>query len=203
MADILIAAGSEMQPAPAGQVTLFIDTDNNNILSYIDSAGVIKIYNSGNPSDLEECCSCEIAKMWTKAVTCALQNGTLDATEFGTIISQGLVVEATESTDPETGVKTCKVEIGPKSYFTAVPIAIAGTPPLVEGLKVGLTRQVVWIVYPIGSNQAVTFASANPSIATVSSSGLITGVGAGSTTVTITSVANPAVFTVVNVAVVP
>jgi len=47
MADILILAGSQMVPAPTGQVTLFINTENNNILSYIDEDGVIKIYNSG------------------------------------------------------------------------------------------------------------------------------------------------------------
>ena len=200
MADILIAAGSSMQPAPAGQVVLFIDTENNNILSYIDSAGTIKIYNAGDSSELEECCSCVIAKQWIDRVTCALQSGMLDATEFGTLISQGLIVEATETVDPATGAKTCKVEVGPKNYISNIlPIAIVPNPSIIEGLKVDVTKQIIWICYPNGSNQAVTFLSSNPSIATVSSTGLVTGVAIGSCTVTIRSVANPSVFTIVSV----
>lgn len=181
MADILIAAGSGMQPAPAGQVTLFIDTENNNILSYIDSAGVIKIYNSGNPSDLEECCSCEIAKMWTKAVTCALQNGMLAADEFGTIINQGMSVTSTETTDPDTGVKTCTVNVGPQNTVPVVSVTITGEPE--RGILIGKTAQLVAVVLPATAPQGVIWISSNPLRAVVTQSGLVIGVAAGAVTI--------------------
>jgi len=181
MADILIAAGSGMQPAPAGQVTLFIDTDNNNILSYIDSAGVIKIYNSGNPSDLEECCSCEIAKMWTKAVTCALQSGMLAADEFGTIINQGMSVTSTETTDPDTGVKTCTVNVGPQNTVPVVSVTITGETE--RGINIGETLQLTATVLPATAPQGVVWISSNPLRAVVTQSGLVIGVAAGAVTI--------------------
>lgn len=181
MADILIAAGSGMQSAPAGQVTLFIDTDNNNILSYIDSAGVIKIYNSGNPSDLEECCSCEIAKMWTKAVTCALQSGMLAADEFGTIINQGMSVTSTETTDPDTGVKTCTVNVGPQNTVPVVSVTITGETE--RAINIGETLQLTATVLPATAPQGVVWISSNPLRAVVTQSGLVIGVAAGAVTI--------------------
>lgn len=199
MADILIAAGSGMQPAPAGQVTLFIDTDNNNILSYIDSAGVIKIYNSGNPSDLEECCSCEIAKMWTKAVTCALQSGMLAADEFGTIINQGMSVTSTETTDPLTGVKTCTVNVGPQNTVPVISVTITGNPE--RPLAIGATEQLVVNVLPATAPQGVIWVSSNPTRAVVSQSGLVVGVSAGSATIYAYSQADGTKFDLVTVTV--
>jgi hypothetical protein len=191
--DILIAAGSGMQPAPAGQVTLFIDTDNSNILSFIDSAGVIKLYNSGNSSELEECCSCEIAKAWINAVTCAMKSGKLDATEFGVIMAQGLTVTNVESTDPVTGAKTCTVNIGPKVVDT---IAVTGI--VVSGdntVATGFTRQYTAAITPVtATNQALLWVSSNPAIATVNAVGLITGVSAGTCTIFAYSQSNPSVF---------
>jgi uncharacterized protein YjdB len=199
MADILIAAGSGMQPAPAGQVTLFIDTDNNNILSYIDSAGVIKIYNSGNPSDLEECCSCEIAKMWTKAVTCALQSGMLAADEFGTIINQGMSVTSTETTDPDTGVKTCTVNVGPQNTVPVASVTITGESE--RAINVGETLQLVATVLPATAPQGVIWVSSNPTRAVVSQSGLVVGVSAGSVTIYAYSQADGTKFDLVTVTV--
>jgi len=199
MADILIAAGSGMQPAPAGQVTLFIDTDNNNILSYIDSAGVIKIYNSGNPSDLEECCSCEIAKMWTKAVTCALQSGMLAADEFGTIINQGMTVTSTETTDPDTGVKTCTVNVGPQNTVPVASVTITGESE--RAINVGETLQLVATVLPATAPQGVIWVSSNPTRAVVSQSGLVVGVSAGSVTIYAYSQADGTKFDLVTVTV--
>jgi len=199
MADILIAAGSGMQPAPAGQVTLFIDTDNNNILSYIDSAGVIKIYNSGNPSDLEECCSCEIAKMWIKAVTCALQNGMLAADEFGTIINQGMIVTSTETTDPDTGVKTCTVNVGPQNTVPVTSVTIAGERE--RSINVGETLQLVATVLPATAPQGVIWVSSNPTKALVSQSGLVVGVSTGNATIFAYSQGNAAIADFVTVTV--
>lgn len=181
MADILIAAGSTMQPAPAGQVVLFIDTENNNILSYIDSAGVIKIYNAGDTSELEECCSCVIAKQWIDRVTCSLQSGKLDATEFGLIMAQGLSVVTTETTNPDTGAKTCRVDIGPKTNIPVLSVTITGESE--RALTIGQTLQLIATVLPAEAPQGVVWISSNPGKAAVTQSGLVVGISAGSVTI--------------------
>ena len=65
----------------------------------------------------------------------------------------------------------------------------------------GETAQITPTVLPADANQAVTYASANTSIATVSEDGLVTAVAAGTTTITITSVSTPEVSTTINVTV--
>ena len=67
----------------------------------------------------------------------------------------------------------------------------------------GETAQIIPTVLPADANQAVTYASANTSIATVSEDGLVTAVAAGTTTITITSVSTPEVSTTINVTVNP
>lgn len=197
MADILIAPGSTMPAAPAGEVTLFLNTENNNVLSYINDAGAIFVYNSGDTSVLEECCSCEIAKKWISAVTCALESGMLTATQFGTITNQGLIVTSTEVVDAGTGAKTCTVEIGPK---LTVEIPITATGISVEGDvykhtidNIGDTYQIPAVtIDPLTSPQGVTYYSTNVSFGTVNSTGLVTRVSAGDFLIVITSINNPA-----------
>ena len=68
-------------------------------------------------------------------------------------------------------------------------------------MMTGETAQINPTVLPADANQAVTYASANTSIATVSEDGLVTAVAAGTTTITITSVSTPEVSTTINVTV--
>ena len=68
-------------------------------------------------------------------------------------------------------------------------------------MMTGETAQITPTVLPADANQAVTYASANTSIATVSEDGLVTAVAAGTTTITITSVSTPEVSTTINVTV--
>ena len=70
-------------------------------------------------------------------------------------------------------------------------------------MMTGETAQITPTVLPADANQAVTYASANTSIATVSEDGLVTAVAAGTTTITITSVSTPEVSTTINVTVNP
>lgn len=58
-------------------------------------------------------------------------------------------------------------------------------------LAVGGTAQAAAIVSPVGSSQAVNWSSATPATATVSASGLVTGVAAGTVLITATSVSDP------------
>lgn len=82
--------------------------------------------------------------------------------------------------------------------------------PLVQGITVSptsvsvaeaATQQLTAAVSPSGAASGLVYASANPSVATVSSTGLVTGVDAGTTTVTITSAARPSVKVTVPVTV--
>ncbi len=71
-------------------------------------------------------------------------------------------------------------------------------------MMAGFSAQIDYTVLPAdATNPAVTFTSANTSVATVSASGLVTGVAAGTTTITLTSVSNPEVSTTINVEVTP
>lgn len=67
----------------------------------------------------------------------------------------------------------------------------------------GSTAQITATVVPTGAPSGFTYASMNPSVATVSSSGLVTGVNPGTTVVRVTSVSRPGVTQDVNVTVTP
>lgn len=72
------------------------------------------------------------------------------------------------------------------------PTAVTGVTvaPGTASIAVAATRQLTATVAPGGANQAVTWSSATPSVATVNSSGLVTGVAAGTSVITATSVAD-------------
>lgn len=68
-------------------------------------------------------------------------------------------------------------------------VSVVSTPATLS-VAVGATSQITSAVNPNDADQAVTYASSSPANATVSSSGVVTGVAAGSATITITSVAD-------------
>ncbi|MBT1685934.1 alpha-amylase family glycosyl hydrolase [Dawidia soli] len=70
-----------------------------------------------------------------------------------------------------------------------VPVASVAVSPTSASIKVGLTQQLTATVSPANAtNQSVTWASSNTAVATVNSSGLVTGVSTGSATITATTV---------------
>ena len=75
--------------------------------------------------------------------------------------------------------------------ISSVPVASVAVSPVAAGLTVGATTQLT--ATPEDSTgtaltgRAVTWATSNPAVATVSASGLVTGVVAGSATITATS----------------
>jgi hypothetical protein len=90
-----------------------------------------------------------------------------------------------------TGTTDCR--------FHLIELAITGPPAAVQGvsiksnsgsyLTVGNTRQLEAIITPANAgNKGVTWTSLNPEIASVDSTGLLTGVEIGSATITVTSV---------------
>ena len=72
-----------------------------------------------------------------------------------------------------------------------VPVASVSVTPATASIAVAATRQLTASALPSGAAQNVTWSSSAPSIATVSSSGLVTGVAEGSAVITATSVSDP------------
>ncbi|WP_319172816.1 phage tail tube protein [Pseudomonas aeruginosa] len=105
-----------------------------------------------------------------------------------------------------TATITAASSVAPGVTDTATVTVI----PLVQGITVsptsvsiaeGDTQQLTAAVSPTGAAPGLVYESAAPAIATVSSTGLVTGVDVGTTTVKITSAARPSVSVTVQVTV--
>ena len=107
--NVPIAAGSTLA-TPTGGRTLFINTEDGNILSWKHPDGTVTRFSEGMTAD---CCACEIAKSIADAMSCGLKNGTVTPTEYSAWILQGVNVHVQE-TDDGNGNKTCNVDIGTK-----------------------------------------------------------------------------------------
>ena len=109
-----------------------------------------------------------------------------------TVSLNGLVTGVAPGTVTVTSVSenvtgSATVTVTPPSGVNAVAVS-----PGAETIRRGWTRQLQWSVSASGgANTAVSFASQNPSVATVSPSGLITGVAAGFAAITVTAIADP------------
>jgi len=188
--DIIIAAGSTLAIPPAGYKTLFINTEDSNILSWKDSAGVVTRF--GGQDDGGDCCACDIATIQAKAWSCALESGVVTAEQYNTWIAQGVKVTETK-TDDGQGNTTCEVVIGPQTP-NIVPTAIAII-PADNTLAIAGTKQFYPQFTPLNTtNQAVVWTSSDVTKATVDATGLMTGVAAGVTTLTLYSVADMSIL---------
>lgn len=70
------------------------------------------------------------------------------------------------------------------------PVVSVTTTPATLSLAVGGTAQVSSVIDPVGADQDVVYSTSAAGTATVSPSGVVTGVAAGSATITATSVAD-------------
>jgi len=184
--DIIIAAGSTLPTPQPGYKTLFINTEDNNILSWKDSNGVVTRF--GGQSDGDDCCACDIAKIQANAWACALKSGVVTPAQYNAWILQGVKVTETK-TDDGQGNTTCEVAIGPQTPIV-VPTELAII-PADDTLSVAATLQLYPQFTPLNTtNQGVIWISSNPAIATVSPTGLVTGVALGAATIYAYSVAD-------------
>lgn len=78
----------------------------------------------------------------------------------------------------------------PSDFDEAVSVTVS---PATQSVAAGSTTQLTAVVAPSGAHQAVVWSSSAPSKATVSSTGLVTGVAAGSATITATAVSDGSV----------
>lgn len=109
--DVQIVAGSTLTPPAAGYKTLFINTEDGNILSWMDSAGTITRF-TDNDNDTTEC-ACEIAKISAQAWSCALEKGIITSAEYAALVLQGMNISVT-ATDDGAGNTSTVINIGPK-----------------------------------------------------------------------------------------
>src|SRR5206468_1460167 len=111
-------------------------------------------------------------------------------TAVATVNSSGLVTAAgagsatiTVTSEGKSGTAAITV--------TVVPVAAVTVSPASARLVVGGTRQLSAVTKDAAGNtltgRVVTWSSSNPAVATVSASGLVSGVAAGSASITATS----------------
>jgi hypothetical protein len=182
--NILIGTPASIPTPAAGSVNLFIDTTNNNILSYKDSSGNVFIYNANDTTSLEQSCTCDIAKQIVESVTCALNSGMITADQFGVIMGAGISVTTTKGTDDD-GNTFVKTVVG-TSNIPVISMTI-DTPGLTAiNLNCNPTLQLAATVLPsTASNKKVYWLSSNNAVATVDfNTGLVSAVAVGSVTIT-------------------
>lgn len=73
-----------------------------------------------------------------------------------------------------------------------VAVASVATDPASASVAIAATTQLTASAAPVGASQAVTWSSADPAIATVSASGLVTGIAVGTVDIIATSVSDSA-----------
>jgi predicted secreted protein len=75
--------------------------------------------------------------------------------------------------------------------LTPIPVVSLTVTPATATVEVGNVTNLDSAISPAAANQEVTWSSGTPSVATVNASGRVTGVLAGSATITATSVSDP------------
>lgn len=193
MADIVVGSEASIPTPAAGYATLFINTDKNNILYVKYSDGTFQPYTGGTGD-----CACDMAQSWTEAASCALKKGTITAAEYQAIMSQGYAVITNTVTDPDTGDVQTTVTAGSRD----IPIAtFAVGSPTAAVAPLGTSQIVTTFTPSNASNQTVTYVSSDDTKATVSATGLITGVAGGSAVISVIPNGNPALVKIVTVTV--
>lgn len=92
--------------------------------------------------------------------------------------------------DGQTRVYGTAVDIGVDEYGSSSDVAVTAVSvsPTAASIAVGATQQLTATITPSNAtNQTITWSSSNTGVATVNSSGLVTAVSAGTTTITVTT----------------
>lgn len=178
-ANIIVGPASSIPTPAAGEATLFVDTDNSNILSLKFSDGSVRLYSEGS---LANTVPGEIAASIIDAVNCAFKSGKITADEYGILLGTGVSVTSTTGTNIDGNTFTT-VEVGTKGV-AVTSMSIDNSP--VTLLCNGLTDQLTATVLPTNaSNKKVKWLSSNTAVAVVDiNTGLLTAIGTGSCTIT-------------------
>ena len=108
-----------------------------------------------------------------------------------TALNTGNVIITCRATDLGSGgtiiSATYAIEI---AYDGPTSIGISGDSSVLRGSTISLSATV----YPLGASQSVLWTSSNPSVATVNSSGVVSGLSTGTTTIQATSILDAGVY---------
>lgn len=167
---------------PAGFKYFFYDTDKNNNLYSIDSNGTVMFVALASQTD----CRCCLAESWLAALNEALNDGQITGNEYNTAIALGF--NATYTTNTAGTIMTLSV-----GSFIAPVTSVTMTGAITSTLTMSHTgtAQAGVTIAPINGNPEVIWVSSNAAKATVDQNGLITGVAAGTVTITVYSVSDP------------
>lgn len=182
--NIAIGAPSSIATPPAGEVTRFFNTDfSPPRLYYKDETGSVFVYPFASSSEAEDCC-CEIAESMMDGLTCAVKNGMVEMTDYMAFIAQGVNITGSR-TDDGAGNTTCSMVIAAAN----IPVvSMTTSPPSIVALPVGSQTVIVPTILPANAtNKTVYYSSSNVAIAQVDSTGVVSGVGAGSCNIVATS----------------
>ena len=116
---------------------------------------------------------------WTSSTPAV---ATVDANGLVTAVAAGGPATITATSETKTGTSSITVTLAPVNTVTVSPATAS--------LVVGATQQLTAVLKDVNGNvltRPVTWSSSNTAAATVDASGLVTAVGAGSTTITATS----------------
>jgi uncharacterized protein YjdB len=123
-----------------------------------------------------------------RVITWSSSNAAISKVSTSGLVTAVAAGSATITATSETKTGTAVITV---SAPAPAPVATISVSPASSALLVGATVQLSATTRDANNNvltgRVVTWASANPGIASVSSTGLVTGVGAGSTTITATS----------------
>lgn len=173
--DIQVAAAASIPTPASGYRTLFVNTDTG-LLTFKYDDGTLHLF-----SDVDgdaECCACLISKDYTDGILCALKSGMLKASDFQALINLGFTANVTE-TDDGAGNKTCNVTLGSNASAVVDPSALGIIPNVVSFSHLS-NQQYYGQFTPLNTtDQGINWISSDPTKATVNSSGLVTGVAAG------------------------
>lgn len=182
---IISSPAASMPPAPTGTVVYFFNTSDMGKLYYITDSGTYYPASQG----MQDMCACAIGETWIQKASCAMERGMITVAEYNSIINSGILVTSS-STDDGAGNRSSTFSISSKANIESIDA------PDTLNIDENTDLQISASVVPASSPQALTYVSSNPSLVTVSGSGMMHAVGAAgnSCNVTVFSLVNPQIY---------
>lgn len=182
---IISSPAASMPSAPTGTVVYFFNTSDMGKLYYITDSGTYYPASQG----MQDMCACAIGETWIQKASCAMERGMITVAEYNSIINSGILVTSS-STDDGAGNRSSTFSISSKANIESIDA------PDTLNIDENTDLQISASVVPASSPQALTYVSSNPSLVTVSGSGMMHAVGAAgnSCNVTVFSLVNPQIY---------
>lgn len=189
MAEVLIEtkAAVDVSTPTVGYVEFFYDSSNGGRLSYKSSDGLVHVLGATSDND----CACDIQKEFWCNVAGMVKRGFMSAAQFQTLVNTGFNVTESNVID-NLGNTTTVINSGAVVY-PVVSVSITADPGTLD-LSSSPTFQLTTAILPSSSNQSILWVSSDITKVTVSSTGLLTGIGIGSATIYAYSASNPTKF---------